>query len=598
MKDQNLDLNHSNISLSLKSDKAWETAIIVYPDLVPLCEHLSTISQKLSSDFITYLLTSKKFKDRYSLAQQMANEFIPKLCGENTELLDYIFSLKKQNFDLAVRRLVEYIEVVGPDTDIKLIQSLIENDFPNILIFGSESNKSSLRKVSEISISETEKITPTSQAMDKLTIIKNSLFGKFYISYLKPIPLVRNLMFWLWRTGYPFYLNHISLFFQNKQTHKLRSLVTINHFISQMNISTIHLLNAETILTPIPEHFSNSKKDVLVSPHDQYTFPDILLTTIKNGMVYGGTNLTLLEEEVICHDLYNFETDYTSEELHHRTLINPRKNQIRWLLHDSSPQKILTAAAFTDACAPNYAHWLTEVLPKIALFCSRSEFKSIPIIINDDLHENIMESLSYIVQDREVIKLPIGYGIMVEELLLISATGYVPFDRRSEAIALKSHGQFSAQSFQILRQQVANIPVSLIKDSWPEKIYIRRNSGIRKVTNSQEVEKFLKSQEYVVVEPEKLSFSQQVQLFAHAKSIVASSGAALANLIFLPENAEIIVLIGEYPNTSYWYWQNMACASGNVIKYVFGKILSKSAGIHADFEINIDDLKSSLNNRK
>ena len=104
--------------------------------------------------------------------------------------------------------------------------------------------------------------------------------------------------------------------------------------------------------------------------------------------------------------------------------------------------------------------------------------------------------------------------------------------------------------------------------------------------NASELEQVLINRGYVIVEPEKLTFLQQAMLFSKAKEIVGSSGAALANLIFAPSNAKVQILIGKYPNTSYWYWPNIACASGKKAHYVLGKVLNIADGIHADFSVD------------
>jgi capsular polysaccharide biosynthesis protein len=42
--------------------------------------------------------------------------------------------------------------------------------------------------------------------------------------------------------------------------------------------------------------------------------------------------------------------------------------------------------------------------------------------------------------------------------------------------------------------------------------------------------------------PERLSFAEQVELFADSSLVVAESGAALTNLVFAPSTARIVVL--------------------------------------------------------
>lgn len=148
-----------------------------------------------------------------------------------------------------------------------------------------------------------------------------------------------------------------------------------------------------------------------------------------------------------------------------------------------------------------------------------------------------------------------------------------------------------------MRRILVNAVKAMPSPDWPKKIYLRRNSGVRKVLNSSEIERALVALGYAVIEPEKLSFTQQVQLFSHAESVVAPSGAAAANIIFCPPGTRITILIGRFPNTSYWYWQNIAAASGNLVRYALCETAPGSPqGIHADFLVNLEDLFKSLEN--
>jgi capsular polysaccharide biosynthesis protein len=207
-----------------------------------------------------------------------------------------------------------------------------------------------------------------------------------------------------------------------------------------------------------------------------------------------------------------------------------------------------------------------------------------------------MESLTLVVgSEREVIALPVGRAIIVERLLNTSVVGYVPFDRRDAKLANHSHGLFSSFVMSLLRRRILQFVASLDAQDFPKKIYLRRTSGGRKLINGVEVEKALAAKGYVAVEPEKLTFLQQIAMFSKAEKIVGSSGAALSNLIFLPPKSNIYILIGKYDGTSYWYWQNIAIASGNVVKYVLGSVPDGSKhGIHADFKIDIGDMLKLL----
>lgn len=429
---------------------------------------------------------------------------------------------------------------------------------------------------------------------DSLTQLKATWFGKFYIHHLKNFNILRLIVILLWRYTYPIYINQLaSPFWGNKEEKRWRPLFTLREFSRDKSLKTLRIANTSSVRTPRPEIFPEKNKEYLISPHESYNFPELYVSTIKNGMVYGETNLALVEDGVICHDLYDFARDFTSEELHGRTLIDPKRQRIRWLLHDKEPENIAIGATFVDACAANYAHWLTEVLPRVAAFCNDSTFAGIPLIINEGLHKNIMESLALVVEpDREIIALATGRALIAETLVITSVTGYVPFERRNSKFSEYNHGLFSPGAFTQVREKINNAIAGISTAGFPKRIYLRRNSGGRKVINGAEIERYLHSIGFAIVEPEILNFSQQAALFKNAQIIIGASGAALANLIFAPNDARIIILIPQFKDTNYWYWQNIACATGKKITYVLSHSLEN--GIHSDFSVELKDLSMAI----
>ncbi|MDT8283001.1 MAG: glycosyltransferase family 61 protein, partial [Gammaproteobacteria bacterium] len=361
-------------------------------------------------------------------------------------------------------------------------------------------------------------------------------------------------------------------------------------------VPTCKLADAVRVETPMPRVFPSCDQGCLGSSHNQYTFSEIYVATINNAMIYGGTNLILADSEVVCHDLYDFKRDYTSEELHGRTLIDPKSRRIRWLSHDKAPESVPVVATFVDACASNYAHWMTEVLPRINLFCADERFKDVPIVVNDGLHKNIMESLALVVgADREIILLPIGRALVIEKLYITSVAGYVPFERRKNKLSGHSHGVFSSAAFELMRNKIVSVAKNLPERVWPEKIYLRRNSGVRNVINSAVLEKLLSDQGYVSIDSEKLSFLEQVQLFSNTKKIISPTGAALSNAVFCEPCTHIGVLMAKHENMIYGYWANMLCPLGVTVSYVLGDIIdNRTNGIHADFDVDKDNIKELL----
>jgi capsular polysaccharide biosynthesis protein len=429
---------------------------------------------------------------------------------------------------------------------------------------------------------------PRGKPQDILSQLKATGLGKFYVNHLKQHPFAHGPVIWMWRNLYPAYVNHIAIHFRHIKARRWYHLTRLDEYAKSSGIPTIQVSDAALVETPAPTVFPACDQDYLASPHDSYNFPSIYVATISDGIIYGGTNLVLTKDEVICHDLYDFARDYTSEELHGRNLLDPRKNRICLLVHDGSPERLAAAADFVDACATNYAHWLTEVLPRIAVFCAEQQFKGVPIVVNDGLHKNIMESLFLVAgSEREIVTLPIGRALRVDALYLTSVAGYVPFDRRNNKLDGHSQGEFSPHAFELIRKQVASFTEKLPEQLWPEKIYLRRNSGARKLANGVELEKVLVAQGYDIVEPDKLSFLQQVQLFRNAKEIISPTGAAISNAIFCRPGTRLGILMAKHENMIYRYWLNMLAPLHINIAYVLGEVIENhDLGIHADFSVD------------
>lgn len=421
------------------------------------------------------------------------------------------------------------------------------------------------------------------ESPDIISRLKQTWFGRLYKEKLKKFFVIQKLVVWLILKPHWFYRNHIAIYLKREQDKRWSGLIKLQDFVRENNIQAIRVLDGARVATPAPKVFPTKDQDFLVKPHDYYDFPPIYVAPLNDAIIYGGTNLVFVNDQVIAHDLYDFERDYTSEELHGRHAINVKKHKLRLLRSDNMAERISTGASFIDACAPNYAHWLTEVLPRIAAFCSLKQFSDVPIIVNEGLHKNIMESLMLVVDSgRAVITVPIGRAMHVDTLYVTSACGYTPFEHRNIKGKGVSHGLFSPLAIEMMKSHVPSTPDA----DYPKKIYLRRTSQARQITNIDALEKIIFQNGYVAVEPEKLSFLQQVALFRNAEHIIGAGGAAFSNMIFASPNVSVTILIGRHSHICYWYWQNIACASNKQVNYVLSPIHVLSHDLHFDFQIN------------
>lgn len=242
--------------------------------------------------------------------------------------------------------------------------------------------------------------------------------------------------------------------------------------------------------------------------------PSLYCSVINDADVLGASNFILADDQLLHHDLYAFDTDYTSEENYFRMVLARGRRHAVWMASLHRVKTLQLAAVFTDGCAANYAHWLTEVLPRVAVFCADERFRGIPLVIDKGLHPNIMASLRLLVDDqRRVHEVGSGESIRVERLYWMSVAGYVPYERRESSPGKHVQGVFSPEALGSLRsaclKAAGHTEVLPHNDAGP-KIYLRRNSGVRRVRNAQDVERYLVGHGFQVVEPEKLTFAEQV----------------------------------------------------------------------------------------
>ena len=417
---------------------------------------------------------------------------------------------------------------------------------------------------------------------DNLARLRGSWIGLIYTRYLKRYSIIRAIVIRVWRFSYPIYVNYVSVRLGNRQIKRWRKLVPLRKYAACRGISLTEVAPAEQI---------DCAPATVLPPRDracaglfpgQYRFPTMYVATLTGGVVFGGTNLVFANDDVICHDLYDFLRDDTSEELHGRALIDPKRQRARWLMYDEEPERINSGATFLDACAQNYAHWLTEVLPRVAVFCGVYGRNDIAVIVNEGLHVNIMESLFLVTgPEREIITLPVGRAIRAESLYITSVAGYVPFGQRNRRLPDHSHGRFSQAACRIMREQVSAGVDTFPMRQWPKRIYLRRNAGTRKITNSTELQEFLTANGYVPIETETLSFVEQVQLFQNATEVIAATGSALANAIFCRPGTRVCVLMAKHDNMIYRYWLNMLAPLGVDVSYILGEIdQNHELGIH------------------
>ena len=237
------------------------------------------------------------------------------------------------------------------------------------------------------------------------------------------------------------------------------------------------------------------------------------------------------------------------------------------------------AIVLTSGYWTNWAHFLTEVLPKALIADQRSQWRDWPILISSSRLSNAEELLRLlVVPDRRVLK---AHGRMqIEQAGYVSSVGFCPieyvYDWRSDFPKVRATDCiFSPYALDLVRSAAGRL-ISPAAEKTPRFVYLRRDSSTRRFVNQDEVEQVFRARGFQIVVPSSMSVQQQIELFSRAKVIAGPTGAAIANLVFAPRGCQILVLAAINRHWPFHYWLNMAHAAGHHLQYLFGQAAGPS----------------------
>lgn len=121
--------------------------------------------------------------------------------------------------------------------------------------------------------------------------------------------------------------------------------------------------------------------------------------------------------------------------------------------------------------------------------------------------------------------------------------------------------------------------------SGPQKVYLRRGGGRRRLLNEAELEAVLTAQGFVAAQPAQLLVAEQAKLLSSARCIVAPHGAALTNVVFAPPGALFIDLF--HPEHTNSALANLAKACGHTYKSLAGQVSNKAGDKQLEYTIDV-----------
>ncbi len=335
----------------------------------------------------------------------------------------------------------------------------------------------------------------------------------------------------------------------------------------------------------------------------QLKMPRLEIYPLRNAAVLGGTNFICVGDRIIYPDEFLPERDVCPAELNGIAKINLNMRTVS--LFSTQYATVKKAVSMIGSCTGNYAHWLTETLPKLLLVDSVQGWKDYPLLVDAWIHPNFVKSIELFSKyRREIIRVKRWETVKVESLIEVTPPAYTPPEYRHFLRTKElrdpdaAEFPFSAHALEMLRN-AAHAAIGGIDRAAPQKIYLFRSpescGNTRHVTNIDDIERIIKKNGYAMLDPAKLSFEDQIRVFSNARKIVSPLGAALANTIFTPPGCMVLGLSPWYHNANYYYFSNLMGALGHTMFYALGLQADQWGHVvHKNYEIDLSAFKTAM----
>ncbi|MEM6451583.1 MAG: glycosyltransferase 61 family protein [Cyanobacteria bacterium P01_D01_bin.105] len=268
-----------------------------------------------------------------------------------------------------------------------------------------------------------------------------------------------------------------------------------------------------------------------------YHHPDVWLAQISNALIVGQDAHVITDTQTLLTDAsiqFGLKDEYKNHVLFEGYAKLPKQQHIPGI-----------SAIINGPNARTYFHWLLDALPRIGILnqCTYELAKVDTFFIPQNNLPAISESLDLLgISTSRCQELRHNLSFRSEHLLLSSMPG--------------NTGNPPYWAWKFLRDSFLRLSEN-VPDIYPQRFFISRKDT-RRLLNESEIMSALNRRGISVIQPEKLSFIEQVALFARAELVVAPHGAALANLVFSPKTTSVVELFSpNYVNVCFWTIANL-----------------------------------------
>lgn len=174
--------------------------------------------------------------------------------------------------------------------------------------------------------------------------------------------------------------------------------------------------------------------------------------------------------------------------------------------------------------APPFSHWIMDALPRLALL---KEFPAdIKILVQSKLAGYQKESLQMLgLLDR--VRYTPERHVILENYFFSAPTSMI--------------STYSPYGVNWLRETF--LPHADKSYHGPKRFIIQRKGKTRGIKNEAEVNAFFEKLGWAIIDTEKLTFAQELQLFSNAEAVAGIFGSGFTNCIWSPPGCKVITFL-------------------------------------------------------
>jgi capsular polysaccharide biosynthesis protein len=304
----------------------------------------------------------------------------------------------------------------------------------------------------------------------------------------------------------------------------------------------------------------------------------------RDVWLVGGADIVIdpASGECVCDSLFRHASRAGYEQFGTLLLLNGQ--QVFATARAEMPEVLAHAVSFLGWANWNYAHWVLEKLPRFYWLQAMSLPAETVLLIESGLPDSIYESLAIFWQDRPVLQVPAGAMIRVHCLHHLSNTADI-FEPVPEYAWQGTEFALYPRALGWLRTQL------LLQLGRPaaRRLYLpRMKTRGRHVVDEAEIVDQLTHEQFLPFHPEDAVFLEQVAQFSVCPFVLGSSGAAFANLLFMPAGSRALIITKDLAQSNFWFFHYLAEIAGVDLSYFCAQAVPGSHTLRAHENIRID----------